>query len=219
MHRWTLRTAPLAAAIAITASALSVTATTAHAQTLSNPNVTAVSGHRATDITWLESGSNENGLGGLAWSENDDKPCTMVVAAKRLNNGAGTGGGGSLNLCRDGISWWPAGVSQLLDVLNRGQTKGVELSAQRSFIRGIAACNTNANNNRIKGVRIWAATVDANTFAVTPTNNRVEDRHTNCATWDSPAYCPNDAIAVAVVVHHDRDAITGLALRCMRVGR
>lgn len=205
------------AMIAALASALS--ALPAAAQTLSDPNVTPISGYRGGEITWLEANGSANGLKGLAWSEASDAPCTMTVVSKRLANANATSEGGTLNLCRDGINWWPQGFATILDVVNRGQTKGVELSGDRAFIRGIAACSNNSNNHRLKGVRIYAATVDAGTYAVAPTNNRVEERHSNCSTWQSPVYCPDDKIAVAVVVHHTNNEITGLALRCMQVRR
>ncbi len=83
-------------------------------------------------------------------------------------------------------------------------TKAVRFNGNpRYFIRGVAICNNNKGNQRLKGVRIYAAKVWATEERVDGLTSSEAEDHPNCSTWDNPVYCPANNVASAVVVHHN----------------
>lgn len=179
------------------------------AQTTVNPvTTTAVSGFTSTDVTWLAVGEGPVGVMGLSWSEDGDKPCTFQVFQRALQGSVASSWTQPMDIC--GV------YTSNPFTANSSKTISFEDHA-RYYVRGIRVCNNNRDNHRLKGVRIYAAKVWSTREQVDELSaSEMEDR-TNCATWDSPVYCPADHIASAIVVHHSEDEITGLALRCRRV--
>jgi hypothetical protein len=133
----------------------------------------------------------------------------MQAQARSLASGSAEEGG-RIELCSgSGMNYSP---------LPQSSSRTVSFTYDvRYFIRGIAVCNNNNSNHRLKGIRIYPAKVWVTQQRVDELTAKEEASHTNCASWSSAEYCPANQVASAIVVHHSDKEITGLALRCRRV--
>ena len=83
------------------------------------------------------------------------------------------------------------------------------------FIRGVKVCQ-NKKNNRIKGIKIYSAKVDA-AGKVTKGNPEDEFKRPNCNDWKNGVFCPDNKVAVGAIGHYSDKGFVGLALRCQAV--
>ena len=174
-------------------------------------SVTGVSGHRGDYQQRLS--VSPLGVHGLAWSEAADNPCMFRLLTRDLANGQDTGFGAEFDAldCPNPVPGSFPAFTWGEDVNFNGNP--------RYFVRGVAVCNNNKKNQRMKGLRIYAAKVWATKPQIDELGKKDSDEHAlaNCRTWSDPVYCPEGKIAFGVVVHYTQDGITGLALRCKTV--
>ena len=174
-------------------------------RTVDPVSTTAVSGYTSSDVTWLSVGGAGNvAIKGLTWREDADKPCHMAISERGLAE-ATPWDAPSMDIC--GI------VSSYLIATATERVLSFDANP-RYFLRGIAVCNNDKSNHRLKGIRIYAAKVWSTQQQVDELTMSQQTSLTNCDRWDSAVYCPADNVASAVVVHHNNKEITGLALRC-----
>lgn len=174
-------------------------------------SVTGVSGHRGDDQQLLS--VSPLGLNGLAWSESADNPCMFRLLTRDLANGRDTGYGAEF----DGLDC-PNPVPGAIPAFPWSEDVNFN-GNPRYFVRGVAVCNNNKKNQRMKGLRIYPAKVWTTKQQIDELGKKYSDEHAlaNCRTWSNPVYCPEGKVAFGVVVHYTRDGITGLALRCKTV--
>jgi len=187
----------------------------AAAQSLVDPVVTRNPRYPYGDVRWLQAGSPDHGISGVAWDERHDKPCYMIVKRKSLTTGVEQNGE-SINLCGGGFN--PPSFTDM--VQTRGSGRGVHFAgAPRKFLNALTSCLSGTSGN-LKGLRIAAAVVSpasANPHEVDPLNGNERAEQRACRYWDDELRCPADHIASAVIVRHDDDEIFELGLRCKRV--
>ena len=136
----------------------------------------------------------EYGFRGLHVGETGDRPCGLKFVTESLEMGGSD-----------------------LFILPRGCAKG-EVNDWKSafapvgaFIRSVAVC-TNAENTRVKGVRLGGVKFDA---AGKPVNVNADGfERSNCKNWQAPATCGAGEIAVAIRAYYKDDALTALGLEC-----
>ncbi len=164
---------------------------------------TLISGFQGSDSTTKEPGSSAI-LSGLEFDEVGDKPCFIRshwwrFTSENIRQEFTT----TFNICSKTVD----GDKSILFSNARTTKTGVH---------GIQVCNNGQNNHRVKGVRLFGATVDKDgdgqvkTITATPSFER-----TNCKPpWKSMRTCDGQKIAVGLIVKHTKDEITGLGLRC-----
>jgi hypothetical protein len=194
----------------VTVLAVGGSTRTATAQRTVDPvTTTTVSGFTSSVVTWLAvDGGGTNGISAVTWREDMDKPCFMSVTPRNLVEGT-QALPNAMDIC--GVYTTPA-----FGGINTERTLTLA-SNPRYFVRGVAVCNNDKSNHRLKGVRIYPAKVWATQEQVDELSWNQQTSLTNCERWDSAVYCPADSVASAIVVHHSTKEITGLALRCRRV--
>ncbi|MFN0181319.1 MAG: hypothetical protein ACKVZ0_21130 [Gemmatimonadales bacterium] len=157
----------------------------------------------------------------IRWTEYADQPCLLTITTGYFY--------GSPNPYRPELKIcdWPrrSGSGLFPSVKELGSTteevaswKTVKFANNpRYFIRGVAVCKSSKDNNRIKGIRIYPAKVWTSPRAIDVINDPDEASRTNCGTWDAPAFCPANYIAVQLMVYHRPHQITGLGLTCRQI--
>lgn len=166
------------------------------------------------ETTWLAKGPGEYGIDALSWHEVGDKPCAFTVRSKSLSAGSASGSSERMNICGAGFSL-PS--NPIYNPSANGDARTVVFDGNpRHYLRGIAVCTNNDNNHRVKGIRIYPASVGTD-GTVTNLNSNESASRTNCATWHAPVYCPNGQIASGIAVKHTDNEVTGIGLRCRRV--
>ena len=170
---------------------------------------TAVSGVRGTIRHSLDIG--QQALRGLTWSERYDRPCYFKTLNRDLDDGKDLTVSPYWNGCGD----------------NWGNTKQVDFDNNaRYYVRGLAVCDSkNAGNDRVKGIRIYAAKVWKTKKVIDPLSVKSEAKHANCDTWRSAVYCPSNAVAHGAVLFYDNKfgfpgtsaETTGIVLLCREV--
>lgn len=192
------------------------TATIVTRPTLVDPvHVTSVSGFRDDELTWVAFGPGTTGVQGVRVRENYDKPCALEISGKSLEQGSRDEGDEELNICTDGFQF-PQGALSFLNGLSTSDKAVVFDGNPRHYLRGIAVCTNNNNNHRLKGIRIYPASVGTDA-TVNALGSYEEFRQTNCSQWHTAVYCPSGQVASGLAVHHSDEEITGIALRCRRV--
>lgn len=178
-------------------------------------HTTNVSGYaNSGETTWLAKGPGEYGIDAISWHEVGDKPCAFTVRAKSLSPSSRSGSSEQMSICDGGFrlpqNW-------LYNPSPNGDTKTVVFDGNpRHYLRGIAVCTNNDNNHRLKGIRIYPASVDTD-GNVNNLSSQESASRTNCATWHAAVYCPNGQVASGIAVKHSDREVTGIALRCRRV--
>lgn len=97
----------------------------------------------------------------------------------------------------------------------------VPQGSPRAAIRGLQVCSNNRNGSqyRVKGLRVWMATVTETGDGVVTNGGREEFERANCRRWETRRMCPAGEVVVSLDVHYQQNAngpeeITGLAPRC-----
>lgn len=196
------------------------------AQRTVDPVVTTdVSGYRG-QVTWVMLRAGRDAMSGVEWRERSDKPCALAIGKREMRDPGPPAPEYTPfvvmpTLCPGGI-----GGSVPLQDDNSKRVVHVEDGAQPGQVmRGVQVCSTNANNHRLKGIRVYSAIVNVSrVFAGDTTassysvNGYQEARQpTNCDVWRPAVFCPDDHVASGLAVHRTDDEIVGLALRCRRV--
>lgn len=164
---------------------------------------TLISGIDANRQTVKEPGSSAI-LAGLEMDETGDKPCfirahwwrfTTDDVPQELTT--------DFNICGKAVD----GDKSALFSNPRDTKTGV---------RAIQVCNNGDNNHRLKGVKIFGATVDqSQSGKVVPSGATDSFERTNCKhPWKAVRECASGKIAVGLLVEHTDDEVTGLGLRC-----
>jgi len=171
---------------------------------LTNEYVTPVSGYAGLYDDVVPGNSDYQGLMKLFWMEEADHPSEIQVTASHINTRTER--------------------TAQLDIqpnLSPGNGKTVELTGLDDRIYKVQVCTTNKNNtanNRLKGIRIWARTINyGDPVTLTSQTSGHEARHTNCNLWHTPQACEVGYIAVGLRVHNDGQSFRGIALYCRRV--
>lgn len=157
------------------------------------------------------------GITGVTWFEDKDKPCNLKLEIDALN----------AEVRRDAhLPLWVnrkygEGERDAKDLCqgSPGNEKTATLLAGQ-FLRGIAVCTTDkkdSDKDRIKGLRLFGATIDAAGRVTAAEGSPREVRHTNCARWHPPVKCAAGQIAIGLRIHHSDGAYTGLGLKCRAV--
>ena len=184
-------------------------------RTVEPVSATSISGFSGGEITWLSMGAGEFGIDAISWWEVSDKPCALTVRSKSLSTGSAPGSSQRMNICGRGFIL-PANP-YINGAANDADAKAVVFDGNpRHYLRGIAACTNNDNNHRVKGIRIFPASVALDGTVNALSSNESENRP-NCSIWRQAVFCPNGQIASGVEVRHTDEEITGLGLRCRRV--
>ena len=172
---------------------------------------TAVSGYAGGNET-RGATDGSRGITAITWYEDGDEPCKLVLDTKDFNT-------------RDINN--PQVV--LKDVYTHtgkqpcsspGNRKAVRLAGTDNWIYKIQTCTTdkrNTSNNKLKGIRIWAATVNQRSpLSVSRGSSFQEAKHTHCSKWRTAVACPQGKIASRLRVHHNgsKTKAIGLALEC-----
>ena len=89
----------------------------------------------------------------------------------------------------------------------------------KTGVRAIQVCNNGQNDHRLKGVKIFGASVDVvDSGKIVPNGATLSFERTNCKEpWKSLRECESAKVATGLVVEHTNDEITGLALRCSAI--
>jgi hypothetical protein len=154
------------------------------------------------------------GVKGLTWWEDGDKPCRIMLHAVALNpvnpespsevKYQPDGGGNDKSICGG----------------SPGNEKSVKfLDTTARYVRGVAVCTSEkkkSGDERLKGIRIYAAEIDAN-GRVNALDVDRDDAHVNCRQWHAPIYCPAGHIVSGLQVHHRQGYFTGLGIKCRQV--
>ena len=146
----------------------------------------------------------EGGMGGLRgvdWFEDGDQPCRLGTYWRTLTAGTEVYTNGDFDHC--------AGAA--------GNRKQVGFwDNPRYLVRGIAVCSskTDKNEQRMKGIRLYAAKVWLTKPEVEELTTAVEEDHANCGTWNAPVFCPSDQAATGLIIQRLDRSITGLGLKC-----
>ena len=171
----------------------------------SDVSSTAISGFDASQRTIKEPGDSAI-LSGLEMDETGDKPCFIRA------------------------HWWrftPENVPQELTTVFNICPKSLDGDKSILFpnardtktgVRAIQVCNNGQNNHRLKGVKIFAASIDQNQSGkVVSSNSTRSFERTNCnPPWKAVRECPGSEVAVGLIVEHTAEEVTGLGLRCAR---
>ena len=154
------------------------------------------------------------GIKGFSWWENQDKPCKFTVHRVSLNDVSPYA-----NSLTD-VKKHPTDNSASICAGSPGDEKTVKfVDGTQRFVRGIAVCTSDKNKSsdeRIKGLRIYAAKVNENGTVESLDVNR-DDSQTNCKIWHAPVYCPRDYIVTALRLHQINDYFTGIGIKCRQV--
>lgn len=145
------------------------------------------------------------GITGIEWWERADKPCRIQARSLSLDPTIGKASSNDKSICNG----------------DSGNGKSVSFVGSRNYLRAVAACTNDkkdSSNNRLKGLRIYPARVDAD-GTVTALSTYEEVRHTNCPAsgWHPVASCPAGHIATGLRVHHNGDWFRGISLKCRLV--
>jgi|GEM_PF-2493440 len=165
-----------------------------------------ISGFGASEHTPREGGSSAI-LSGLDFDEVGDKPCYI-----RLH-------------------WWrhtldnvPQEFTTDFDICsnNVDGDKSIVFPKARDSktgVRAIQVCNNGQKDHRLKGVKIFGATVDVgDSGKVVPNGSVLSFERTNCKEpWKPVRECDSAKVATGLVIEHTNDEITGLALRCSAI--
>lgn len=157
----------------------------------------------------------------IRWTEYADQPCLLTITTGSFYGGQSYFRP-ELKIC-DWPSYTLSDPPSLKEIM-RGSFEEVAswktvkfANNPRYFIRGVAVCKSSKDNNRIKGIRIYPAKVWTSPRAIDVINAPDEASRTNCGTWDAPAFCPANYIAVELMVYHRLHQITGLGLTCRQI--
>ncbi len=172
---------------------------------------TSVSGYSAAYKTLGASGG-FRGTYKIRWWEDGDKPCKLELSTRHLN----TFDTNLPYMVLDGI-----GV-QLgkKPCSSPGNVKSVQLTGNSNWIYKLQVCTTDkasTSKNKLKGLRIWARTVnDRDPLSLSTQGSTEETVHTNCNKWHSAVACPSGKVASRLRVHYDasEEFIRGIALEC-----
>jgi hypothetical protein len=144
-------------------------------------------------------------LYGLELAEEGDGPCYLKAKSRHLNNYSTASYTYDANGCSE----------------NDSSRETVEFTGTDTYIRGIQVC-MNSDGERIKGVKIFGATLNRSTGALTNVATPKEFDRPNCNTWKVAQYCPPGEVATQVRISYVdfayyTDEINGLALVCRAV--
>jgi serine protease len=148
----------------------------------------------------------------LSFAERGDRPCFLEIERADILGNVSSTSKSRIDLCGDG-----GPTSRSMRSIPR------ESHLADSFLRGVAVCNSRSNSRpgRLKGIRTFHATVEADGRIIEIANPATEQR-TNCnGNWREVAFCPTGTLATAIEVHLRPDgndqSVSGLALRCREV--
>lgn len=164
---------------------------------------TAISGFTASQRTIRQPGGGAF-LSGLDFDEVGDKPCFIRAHWWRFNSdNTPQELATTFDICSSHVD----GDRSILYADAR-QTK--------TGVRAIQVCNNSSNNHRLKGAKIFGATLDQNgNGSVVSTGDSRSFERTNCSPpWKTTRTCPAGQVAVGLLIEHTSEEITGLGLRC-----
>jgi CubicO group peptidase (beta-lactamase class C family) len=204
--RQRLITLSLCAAIAASPAGVHGASTFREIRTTGATTDTTISGFDAGHRTPKQPGDSAI-LAGLELDETGDKPCLIVSHWWRFTNADD-----------------PQEFTTEFDICGHkvdGDKSIVfaDARANKVGVRAIQVCNNGSNNHRLKGVKIFGATIDKNSSGKVESNGTSESfERTNCnPPWKATRECPDNQIAVGLLIEHSDDEITGLGLRCAPV--
>ena len=165
--------------------------------------VTAVSGYSGGFVI-IETGENYQALQKITWWEDNDDPEAFEIETMHVNNF-------KLKTAKEVIQY---GGSK--------DTKSVSVAGQAQAIYKIQVCTNDkakTSKNKLKGLRIWAESINYEQNPVTLTRHSaaIERKHTNCKKWHTPVSCKAGQVARGLRVHHNNDFFTGVALICKKL--
>ena len=160
-----------------------------------------------------ESGTTDPGfaLRSIAWGESNDNPRFVRAEARKLCHGSCTGG--TRHLSYLSLANHPEWANQL--------DKTVSVGAGR-YITAIQVCmspHSNRSDRKVKGIRLWGATISPNGDVQRQPEVR-EQRRFRCRAngWSERRSCMGNRVAVGLLVHRNGSrGMTGVALQCARV--
>ena len=143
------------------------------------------------------------GITGISWAEQGDKPCDVTVRATSLESTIFRLNSRSKEICTDGTA----------------DLKTVRFSSYKNYLRGIAACTTDrksSSNVCLKGISIYPAEVSSY-GSVKELNTYEEVKHSSCAEWFSPVFCPSGYVASGLKLSLSGGSFQGLGLMCRQI--
>lgn len=199
---WNIRIKNIITLLAITIIPATAFAADTEVKFSGSTHTTAVSGYAnkkktLNDGTWF-------GLQGISFWEYGDYACSIETNADHFNK----------------VSTRKRDLN-LSTVACSKSKKEVLFKGKDDYIYKIQVCTTDkkdASKNKLKGVRIWARTINRGS-KITFTNqpSKLEAKRTNCKKWHKQVSCPAGQVANALKVHYEDNNITGLALDCRDV--
>lgn len=165
---------------------------------------TKASGFTATQMTPREPGFDAF-LGGLAFAEHADKPCLIEAHWWRhsdKNFAAGTVT--KFNIC--------SGTEKPDQSLLFPQRADLRLA-----VDSVAVCPNGNDKHRLKGVILTAGSIDRfESGDVDDAVQALQFKRPNCTKFQNPKSCGAGKVAIGLEIHHTKDEITGLALKCAK---
>lgn len=162
-----------------------------------------VSGVAGTDVSKVELSNTENGVTGMSITEKYDNPCLIKITP---------GGLPGFNNEPD------AKTSRELRGHCDGQEKSVTVGTG-NYATAIQVClsgATDSKDRRIKGVRLWGASVGAD-GKLTQNPTAASFELPNCKTWASKESCGADQIVTGISASYgtvETGSYSGIAIRC-----
>lgn len=171
---------------------------------------TSVSGYAAGYKTLGASGG-YRGLYRIKWWEDRDDPCKLELSTRHFNTFDTNKPSVLLDSTYTHVGHQPCS--------SPGNAKTVSLSGNTNWIYKVQVCTTDKNDtskNKLKGLRIWARSIDRSPLSLTTQAAAEEIIHTNCNKWHASVVCPAGKIASRLRIYHDaaEENIRGLALEC-----
>jgi hypothetical protein len=124
--------------------------------------------------------------------------------------------GVSLNVSTDAHFTMSAGSVRLRE----GGASGEKLEIPKGFITAIQVCTNKDASPKLKGVRIWGATVDKN-GRFNPVAESPKFERPNCSRWAPKVSCGTDKVAVEARGYYNSTSVgfSGMALKCAKFER
>jgi hypothetical protein len=157
----------------------------------------------------------ERAVYSFAVQESGDEPCQITMFARGLpQSKAGTG---QQSIFALGTSH--AAHDSYKKHCN-GATKTVRVG-EDFFGTAIQVCTNDKSNNRVKGLKLWGASVDAN-GKLTPNSTPTEFALPNCSKWHTKVSCDTGEVitgvkGVAPTKNGSTEGFSGVSIRCSKV--
>ncbi|NOX68627.1 MAG: LamG domain-containing protein [Gammaproteobacteria bacterium] len=139
----------------------------------------------------------------IAWDEVSDIPCRLEVS----------------NTGQDENPTWARLTCPIPDTDR--PTPRYRVSLPSAAIGRLSICSNNRANQRLKGIRVWGSTINADGSLTYSATDEVELN--NCAEWSRSVLCPDNMSSTGIRVHAnyrrgDKTEIVGLQLICRKIG-